>query len=277
MLLCLAGHNEAQSEAPEVTVVFLDGATITQMLKPGTAKTFEEYAHQIFIPYIARQLRNARRLDLVWDTYRDDSLKASTREKRGKGVRRRVVKSAAIPGNWQSFLRVHSNKVELFSFLSKMLVQSYQEEGKELVVTDGQDILSVPQQEDINQLAPCSHEEADTRLMVHAVHDAQHGHHKIQIRTVDSNVVVLAVMVAHTMPDEDELWIAFGTGKAFRYLPAHEISASLGPEKARALPIFYVLTGCGAVSAFVGHGKKSAWATCMGCLSRANTCSSQAC
>jgi len=80
-------------------------------------------------------------------------LKASTREKRGKGVRRRVVKSAAIPGNWQSFLRVHSNKVELFSFLSKMLVQSYQEEGKELVVTDGQDILSVPQQEDINQLA----------------------------------------------------------------------------------------------------------------------------
>lgn len=113
--------------------------------------------------------------------------------------------------------------------------------------------------------------------MVHAVHDAQHGHHKIQIRTVDSNVVVLAVMVAHTMPDEDELWIAFGTGKSFRYLPAHEISASLGPEKARALPIFYVLTGCGAVSAFVGHGKKSAWATCMGCLSRANTCSSQAC
>ena len=88
-----------QSEALEVTVVFLDGATITQMLKPGTAKTFEEYAHQIFIPYIARQLRNPRHLDLVWDTYKDDSIKASTREKRGKRVRRRVVKSAAIPGN----------------------------------------------------------------------------------------------------------------------------------------------------------------------------------
>jgi len=63
-------------------------------------------------------------------------------------------------------------------------------------------------------------------------------------------------MVAQTMPDEDELWVAFGTGKAFRYLPAHEISASLGPEKARALLMFHALTGCDTVSAFVGHGKK---------------------
>ena len=58
------------------------------------------------------------------------------REQRGKGVRRRVVDSAVIPGNWQSFLRVDSNKVELFSYRSTMLAESFQEEGKELVVTD---------------------------------------------------------------------------------------------------------------------------------------------
>ena len=144
--------------------------------------------------------------------------------------------SAAIPGNWQRFLRVNSNKVELFSFLSKMLAETFEEENEELVVTYGEQVLSVPPQEDIGLLAPCNHEEADTRMMLHVAHAAQHGHHQIQVRTVDSDVVVLAVMVAQTLPAEDELWIAFGTGKNFRYLAAHEIAISLGNSHLPHLP-----------------------------------------
>lgn len=261
LLVCLEGHAEPQSEAPTVTAVVLDGAVIVQMLKPGTANTFEEYAQQVFIPYVVQQLQHVSRLDLVWDSYRADSLKASTREQRGKGVRRRVVDSAVIPGNWQSFLRVDINKVELFSYLSTMLAESFQEEGKELVVTDGEQVICVPQQEDVNSLAPCNQEEADTRMMLHVAHAAQHGHHQIQVRTVDTDVVVLAVMVVQKLPAGDELWVAFGTGKNYRYIAAHEIASSLGPEKTCALPMFHAITGCDTVSAFVGHGKKSAWAT----------------
>ena len=84
LLVCLEGHAEPQSEAPTVTAVVLDGAVIVQMLKPGTAKTFEEYTQQVFIPFVVRQLQHVYRLDLVWDSYRADSLKASTREQRGK-------------------------------------------------------------------------------------------------------------------------------------------------------------------------------------------------
>ncbi len=57
------------------------------------------------------------------------------------------------------------------------------------------------------------------------------------------------------------MWLVFGTGKNFRYLSAHQIAASLGPEKSIALPMFHALTGCDTVSGFVGHGKKSAWST----------------
>ena len=236
LLVCLECHAEPQSEAPTVTAVVLDGAVIVQMLKPGTAKTFEEYAQQ-------------------------DSLMASTREQRGNGVRRRVVDSAVITGNWQSFLRVDSNKVELFSYLSTMIAESFREEGNELVVTDGEQVICVPQQEDVNSLAPCNQEEADTRMMLHVAHAAQHGHHQIQVRTVDTDVVVLAVMVVQKLPAGDELWVAFGTGKNYRYIAAHEIASSLGPEKTCALPMFHAITGYDTVSAFVGHGKKSAWAT----------------
>ena len=125
----------------------------------------------------------------------------------------------------------------------------------------GEQVICVPQQEDVNSLAPCNQEEADTRMMLHVAHAAQHGHHQIQVRTVDTDVVVLAVMVVNKLPAGDELWVAFGTGKNYRYIAAHEIASSLGPEKTCALPMFHAITGCDTVSAFVGQGRKSAWTT----------------
>lgn len=252
MLECLEGLSEAQSEAPKVTNVVIDGAALVQMLKPDVAETFEEYAHQVFIPYISGQFQHVSCLDLVWDSYIVDSLKATARAKRGKGVRRRVVDSAPIPANWQNFLRVDLNKKELFSFLLKALVQSFKQDKKELVVTDGEQVVCVP---------PCNHEEADSRMMLHVAHAAQHDLHQILVCTVDTDVVVLAVMVAETLPADNEVWIAFGTGKYLRYLAAHQIALCLGSAKSLALPVFHALTGCDTVSAFVGHGKKTAWAT----------------
>ena len=94
------------------------------MLKPKTAKIFNEYALQVVIPYIKTQLQNVERLHLVWVRYICDSLKATTRVKRGKGVRRRVGGSAPIPGNWQDFLSVDQNKDKLFHFLSREVISS---------------------------------------------------------------------------------------------------------------------------------------------------------
>ena len=82
MLVCMEGLSEAQSEAPNTTNVVIDGAAIVQMLKPGNAETFKEYAQQIFIPYISGQLQHVSRLDLVWDSYVVDTLKATARAKR---------------------------------------------------------------------------------------------------------------------------------------------------------------------------------------------------
>ena len=92
------------AEAPRVSSVVIDGATIIQMLKPGDSKTFQQYTYEVFIPYISGQLQNASQLDLVWDSYVADSLKATAWAKRGKGVCQHVTDSAPIPRNWQDFL-----------------------------------------------------------------------------------------------------------------------------------------------------------------------------
>ena len=46
-----------------------------------------------------------------------------------------------------------------------------------------------------NNLQPCSHEEADTRIFVHVLDAIEQGHSKVMIRTVDTDVVILAIKV----------------------------------------------------------------------------------
>ena len=260
LLTCLEDLYEPPTETPVASSVIVDGAAIVQMLKPAASKNFAEYASDIFIPYIISQLHNASRLDLVWDRYIEESLKGTARAKRGKGIRRRVLAGGAIPGNWRDFLRVDKNKTELFNFLSRALLDAFNQEGKQLVFTNGESILSKPELNDFDSLSPCNHEEADSRMLLHANHAALYGGNlKILIWTVDTDVVVLAVSLASILGPEYEIWLAFGSGKHFRHLPAHTIAAGLGENKAQALPMFHSLTGCDTVSSFVGRGKKTAW------------------
>jgi len=72
---------------------------------------------------------------------------------------------------------------------------------------------------------------------------------------VDPDVVIFAVTTAGRL-DIDKLWVAFATGKNFRYLAAHEMAVALGPNKCRGLPFFYASTGCDTASCSNGRGKK---------------------
>ena len=261
LLQCLESITSKTKHVPlDGLAVILDGAALVQMLKPVGVKTFSEYAVDIFMPFIASQLRTACRVDLVWDRYDSISLKATTRERRGIGIRCHVTADTPIPRNWPVFLRSDDNKTELFNFLSNTLAEMPLEFGKELVLTLGRQVLTLPCRDDLAMLSPCSHEEADTRMILHAADAGCKGIRRIMIKTVDTDVVVLAV--AHKQQIAcDELWIAFGVGNHFRYIAAHELAAALGSEKAKALTVFHAFTGCDTTSSFAGKGKKSAWET----------------
>ena len=99
-------------------------------------------------------------------------------------------------------------------------------------------MLSTLLLQDVHTLVPCSHEEADSRVLLHVSRAAQHGYRQMLTRTVDIDVVVLAVFSINHLPAGYELWLAFGTGNCFRYLTARQIDASLGPDMSCALPMF---------------------------------------
>ena len=152
------------------------------MLKPVGAKTFQDYAMLEFLPYIKAQLARVTRVDIIWDVYIPYSLKSTARENRGKGVRRRVAAANSIPGNWQEFQRVDENKRELFSFLAHEIVENLSTE-KEVFSTCGKHVVCSRVHQDVSALAPCSHEEADTRMFLHAKDAAEKGHRRIKLRT----------------------------------------------------------------------------------------------
>ena len=208
------------------------------MLKPGSAKIFSDYACDVFLPYAKSQLDKAQRVDIVWDDYRPDSLKQQTRQKQGMGVRRRVAPQNMIPKNWGEFLRVAENKKELFAFLSREVVTISTE--KPIVSTLLEDV-HFRQGRSKEGLAPCSHEEADTRIMVHVadadtrimvhVADAVKEVDTITIRTVDSDVVVLAIYAyAQLATSLTALWVGFGTGKNYRLIPVQHLFCSWSEE-----------------------------------------------
>lgn len=66
-----------------------------------------------------------------------------------------MVPGTLIPGNWQDFLHVDSNKTDLFQFLSHDLVDSFKSTEKQLVITNEESILSKPLLDDFDSISPC--------------------------------------------------------------------------------------------------------------------------
>ena len=94
--------------------------------------------------------------------------------------------------------------------------------------------------------------------MLHVADSVREGHNQITVSTMDTNVLVLAIATAQKL-SITELWFAFGTGKNFRYLAAHEMLChERCHDRCYALSMFHALTGCDMVSSFCGRGKKNA-------------------
>lgn len=81
LVKCMEKASALTAESPPVDFATLDGAVVVQMASAGAARTFQEYADNVFTPYIMTQLQPVKRVDIIWNVYQQDSLKAATRER----------------------------------------------------------------------------------------------------------------------------------------------------------------------------------------------------
>ena len=98
-------------------------------------------------------------------------------------------------------------------------------------------------------IEPYNHEEADTRVFLHNNDTSLQSHSKVVIRTVDTDVLLLAVSAfAHLKEQLKELWVDFGEGEHRKYLAIHVVFNNFVESGTCSFLFFHAFTVCNQVS-----------------------------
>ena len=249
-----AGNPEADMRAFNNNAIIVDAMAVVQSIK-GKWKTFRELADAILnsLTKLARQW-NCTRLDFVADRYPALSIKNTERRRRAERGTQRVHifgKDQNVSKQWKKYLSCGENKESLVTFLcehwrscsslrlggiSTMYV-TVREKCYAISLGDSEDD---PVKSEIVSILQSNHEEADTRLLLHAKH-ATATHERIIIKSPDTDVFILSIAMQPSFPKE--LYMMTGTGNRFRCIPVSKISNKMGVEICGCLPGFHAFTG----------------------------------
>lgn len=256
-------------DAQQATIIIDAMAVIQAFPLSKMPATFGEFAACLLRSILTTAKHfSAKRIDFVGDQYQEISIKGLERQRRGAKVgNQRAIYSPTqtIPKQWTQFLSSGANKRSLQSFVVN--------HWESIVLTEEIDIYvavdqvckllrfttdqPVPVVTIIDKLKS-DHEEADTRMLLHAMHahTSKPGNHII-VQSPDTDVAVIALHCSPKLTDS-KLWFATGTGNKKRLLSISTMAEDLGPQLMEALPAIHAFTGCDSVSSFHGKGKKSA-------------------
>ena len=247
--------------AGKSSCLLIDGQALVFSL--GRSKEFVNFGQiaDNFISSILQQGYLHDRIDVVFDRYREKSIKNNTRNRRTlkhRPIRKHIDSRCVIlPQDWQNYMASSDNKSDYADFLSREIKSKAQYEKK--VVTSGGfkeelEVWASCDNIDISKLSS-TQEEADTRLILHAINS---NYNYIVVSSRDTDVLVLLISHFHRM-NCTELWMKCGTQKQPKYIPIHDIVSKMSPNALKALIPFHTLTGCDTTSFLAQHTKWSAW------------------
>ncbi len=251
---------------PSNNALILDGMALIQMMKhiPDTFGTLVE----VILGRILSLASNSKsaRVDFVCDTYPDVSIKNIERNNRaseGSTVVRVLGADQKVPRQFKKFLSVGKNKESLIEFffqhlkhverLSNLMgnIELFVSHGKmcHQFSTNNRDEVQIEECEELYS----DHEEADTRLLLHAK-QASRTHDHIVIRSPDTDVFIL--LLGHKPAIPTALYFDTGTGNQRRILDVGKVHPTLGSELCDALIGFHAFTGMHLHGyKFVNHSK----------------------
>jgi len=114
----------------------------------------------------------------------------------------------------------------------------------------------------VNYLAS-EQEEADTKLLLHAIDATDRGATRIDIHSPDTDVLILALRRYPEMC-QDTSFIT-GSGDRKRSIPLGPMFNTLGSDKVAALPGFHSFTGSDITGSFAGKANISCWKVFQNC------------
>ena len=254
-------HMEDSSgdKSAEVKVALVDAMAEVQSLdKPDFIKNCSQLADH-FTNRILERYSQADEVRLIFDRYDVPmSLKTATRDRR-QGSQPAVsyhitdtTNIAKLP--MKRLLSDVKTKMELTSYLAEKMLEKAHAQEKHMVVAWGSECGATHR--NMSHLQS-DQEEADTKLLLHAVDATTCGASSITIHSPDTDVFVLAL---RRYPElcKDTNFVT-GTGERRRIVPLKPIYEALGTNKAAALPAFHAISGADNTGSFAGKGKLAFW------------------
>jgi len=188
-----------------------------------------------------REGGSSGRIDIVFDVYRSESIKNAERVNRGalSGISFRTIEPGHIIKQWRNFLCSPENKTRLIEFLVSDWSKEekrLQLKSKEMYVTVGEICMRLTE-DSVNECKALrsSQEEADTRIILHAVHCLKSGYSSVVIVSEDTDVFVLCIAFADNVTCPlyakcgSKTWVQYvDVGKVTEMLCAANAKCSLG-------------------------------------------------
>ena len=230
-------------------------------LSNASVENFYEFA-VVFCHHVVRLVTGFRRLDVIFDRYFKNCLKAQSREGSVSGGTRLVSDDVSFPQNFlHSFLGNSENKNDLGIFLASKLVSIHRDVGTphlQVCVTYNDIIISLPQMGPSVFEIKSTSEEADQKIVRHALHCITSHHTDIEIQSI---ILLLAYIVLQ-MDSSNNITVnvffklVTPTPKWYNVV---SLINELGTDICKGFPFFYAFTGCDSVSSFNGKGKCTFW------------------
>ena len=238
----------------------IDGMALVRQQK-SLPKTFGDLADQIFKQL---NLNKYDRVDFVTDTYgRKDSIKVMEHICRGMSKQYLVGGPATkLPREYQQFLTNPKNKEQLISLLvGEWKHNRYAKhlKNKELYFVEGEKVRRLSSADGLIVLCTdaewlhSSHEEADSRLVLHAMDAADKEQGPVCISSPDTDVFIL--LIHYYSEIMCSVLFETGTGDKRQMIDVGNVYSKIGHESAKALLGIHATTGCDSTSAFVRKGK----------------------
>ncbi len=244
---------------PQMKVAVVDAMAELQCIdKPEDIKNISQLAEH-FNKRITKKFQSSDEVRLIFDRYDlPSSLKTATRVRRQAGkdpVFYRITDSTHIAKVPMRRLLSHTEtKKELTSYLGKKFFDHAKKTEMRVVVAYGNECQGT--HEDVAHLQS-TQEEADTKIVLHALDAASNGATQLLIYSPDTDVLVLCLRRCPELCVKTSF--VTGTGQNWREIDLGAISSALGSSKLAALPAFHALSGADVTGSFSGKGKPACW------------------
>ena len=201
---------------------------------------------------------HSSRIDIVFDTYRDMSIKDVEQTLRGddQGIQLQNISETQLAKQWKKFLLQSYDKASLIQFLLNVWKKHKYTDtlvGKCLYVTTLDKCWKITQGccEEVPATS-IQHEEVHARLVFHAAHASREGFEAVVICADDTDVFILCLAFRDNI--HASLFQKCGIQTRTRFIYISNAAASFGPDVCKALLGMYVFIGCDTLRAFVRKG-----------------------